>query len=167
MADMRIDAESQLSPPDKLTIDVNEAGELYAKPAVGGVDGHAGIVKPDGTTTTVTEDGTISAVQSSYSLPIATENTLGGVMVDGDTISVDEDGVISAAGSYRSKINLSAQCDGSKLVFTGDFLNPSMAMVYLNGLKLCEGVNYTITDSALTMTTAAPKTSSVLEVELF
>jgi flagellar basal body rod protein FlgF len=162
MSNMRIDAESQLSPPDKLTIDVNDAGELYAKTAIGGVDGHVGVVKPDGTTTTVTEDGTISAVQSSYSLPIATESTLGGVMVDGDTISVDDDGVISAAGSYRSKINLSAQCDGSKLVFTGDFPNPSMAMIYLNGLKLCEGVNYTITETALTMTTAAPKTSSVL-----
>jgi hypothetical protein len=164
---MKFDAATQLNKPDGVTIVVNECGELYAKTAIGGVDGHVGVVKPDGSTVTILTDGTISAVQSSYTLPPATELSLGGVMVDGDTISVDEDGVISAAGSYRSKVNLSSQCDGSKLEFTGDFPNPSMAMVYLNGLKLCEGVNYTITDSALTMTTAAPKVGSILEVELF
>lgn len=53
-----------------------------------------GGVKVDGTTITVSEDGTISG-SSSYTLPTATNTMLGGVKVDGDTIKIN-DGVISA-----------------------------------------------------------------------
>lgn len=57
----------------------------------------AGKVKPDGTTITVTEDGTISA-NSSYTLPTASTTQLGGVKVDGTSVTINSDGVISAAG---------------------------------------------------------------------
>ena len=57
----------------------------------------AGKVKPDGTTITVTEDGTISA-NSSYTLPTASTTQLGGVKVDGTSVTIDSNGVISAAG---------------------------------------------------------------------
>ena len=57
----------------------------------------AGKVKPDGTTITVTEDGTISA-NSSYTLPIASTTQLGGVKVDGTSVTIDSNGVISASG---------------------------------------------------------------------
>lgn len=37
----------------------------------------------------------------SYTLPIATDNTLGGVKVDGTTITVSEDGIISGSSNYE------------------------------------------------------------------
>jgi hypothetical protein len=67
----------------------------------------------------------------------------------------------------RNTINLSDSCNGSTLVFNGTFTNSTKAIVYLNGLKLCQGTNYTITDAVLTLTTTAPPTGSILEVELF
>ena len=39
---------------------------------------------------------------SSYELPIATTDILGGVMPDGTTITVDENGIISAVGSGKT-----------------------------------------------------------------
>jgi hypothetical protein len=98
MSNMQIDAATQLNKTDKVTIDVNEAGELYAKTATGGTLGKPGIVKPDGSTVKILADGTISAVQSTYSLPIATTSTLGGVKSDGSTINITNAGVISAVG---------------------------------------------------------------------
>jgi hypothetical protein len=95
---MRIDAETQLNKPDGVTIDVDSEGALYAKTATGGTLGKPGIVKPDGSTVTILADGTISAVQSSYSLPIASTSTLGGVKSDGSTINITSGGVISAVG---------------------------------------------------------------------
>ena len=57
----------------------------------------AGIVKVDGTSITVTGDGTISASPSG-TLPIASTTQLGGVKVDGTSIIADENGVISSVG---------------------------------------------------------------------
>jgi hypothetical protein len=54
-----------------------------------------GTVKPDGTTITVDQDGTIHGA-SSYTLPTATTSRLGGVKVDGTSIVADANGVISA-----------------------------------------------------------------------
>ena len=53
-----------------------------------------GGVKPDGTTITVDEDGTIHGANT-YELPVASNTVLGGVKVDGDTIK-SNNGVISA-----------------------------------------------------------------------
>ena len=52
-----------------------------------------GGVKPDETTTTVDEDGTIHAHTTT---PIATTTTIGGVKPDGTTITIDSNGVITA-----------------------------------------------------------------------
>lgn len=57
----------------------------------------AGIVKVDGTSITVTANGTISASPSG-ALPIASTTQLGGVKVDGTSIIADENGVISSVG---------------------------------------------------------------------
>jgi hypothetical protein len=96
---------------------------------------------------------------------------VGVVKPDGTSIEIDGNGMISAVGGGgggdRSKVNLSSQCDGTKLVFTGTFPRPSTAMVFLNGLCLGEGVNYSITDTTLTLTTTVPEVGSVLIVELF
>ena len=82
-------------------ITLNESGELvydgspigeYTLPVA--KEDTLGGVKPDGTTITIDEDGTIHGANT-YILPTASINTLGGVKVDGDTIKIN-DGVISA-----------------------------------------------------------------------
>ena len=56
-----------------------------------------GLVKPDGETIVIDENGTISAMLSEeYDLPTASTTTLGGVKVDGETITITEDGTLSA-----------------------------------------------------------------------
>lgn len=54
----------------------------------------AGIVKPDGSTIKVTADGTISS-DAGYTLPAATNTTLGGIKV-GSNLSITADGILSA-----------------------------------------------------------------------
>ena len=56
----------------------------------------AGIVKPDGTTITIDEDGTLHGA-STYNLPTASATVLGGIKV-GDGLSITDDGVLSASG---------------------------------------------------------------------
>lgn len=53
-----------------------------------------GVVKPDGETILIKEDGTISTKDIVF--PIATIEDLGVIKPDGDTISVDDNGTISA-----------------------------------------------------------------------
>lgn len=58
-----------------------------------------GGVKPDGTTITIAQDGTITASGGGgggYVLPTASTSQLGGVKIDGDTITIDGNGVISS-----------------------------------------------------------------------
>lgn len=57
----------------------------------------AGIVKPDGTSITVTSDGTIHGAQT-YQLPIADNNTLGGIKI-GKNLVIQEDGTLNAYAS--------------------------------------------------------------------
>ena len=57
-----------------------------------------GGVKPDGTTITVDQDGTIHGT-STYALPAATMSSLGGVKPDGTTITADQDGTIHGAST--------------------------------------------------------------------
>lgn len=54
----------------------------------------AGIVKPDGTSITVDQDGTIHGAQT-YVLPQATANTLGGIKV-GENLTIGENGKLNA-----------------------------------------------------------------------
>lgn len=58
-----------------------------------------GLVKPDGTTITIDEDGTIRTANG-YVLEPATYHSLGGVIPDGTTITVDADGTIHGAQQY-------------------------------------------------------------------
>lgn len=83
---------------DKLSVDNGVLN--FNGAAIGGYTLHPatnttlGGVKVDGTTITVSEDGTISG-SSNYELPIASTAILGGVKIDGDTIKIN-DGTISA-----------------------------------------------------------------------
>lgn len=99
-----------------------------------------GGVKPDETTTTVDEDGTI---HSHYTLPVASTTTLGGVKPDGTSITIDSKGVISSqtAGAIYKTLP-----EGS----LGDYLenpvnkawiidwanNPNKYIVDVNGCKV-------------------------------
>jgi hypothetical protein len=135
--------------PDGDTISIDDqTGVISAVTATGDT---LGIVKPDGESIII-EEGMISS-------------TVTGLQPDMVTIDIQQ-GKLHAIGS-RLTVNLSDQCNGSVLMFTGDFPRSATSMVYLNGLKLCNGTNYTITDSRLTLTTTAPATGSVLEVECF
>ena len=58
-----------------------------------------GGLKPDGTTATTDEDGTIHA---HCSLPTASTTTLAGVKVDGTSITINGNGVISSTGGGGS-----------------------------------------------------------------
>lgn len=65
----------------------------------------AGKVKPDGTTITVTADGTISSA-AAYTLPPATTSTLGGVIV-GNNLTVDANGTLDATNTtYTAGTNI-------------------------------------------------------------
>ena len=68
-----------------------EGGGSYTLPVASTTT--LGGVKPDGTTTTVDEDGTIHAHDTTS---IATTTTVGSVKPDGTTITVDSNGVITA-----------------------------------------------------------------------
>lgn len=68
-----------------------EGGGSYTLPVASTTT--LGGVKPDGTTTTVDEDGTIHAHDTT---PIATTTTVGSVKPDGTTTTVDSNGVITA-----------------------------------------------------------------------
>ena len=78
----------------------------------------AGKVKPDGTSVTITSDGTITAVGGgSYTLPIASDTTLGGVKV-GTGLAIDStSGVLSATGggSYTLPIASDTTLGGVKV----------------------------------------------------
>lgn len=84
---------------DKFALDENNS-LVYDGSPIGGyelpvaTEETLGGIKPDGTTITVDEDGTIHGA-STYELPVASNTVLGGVKVDGDTIK-SNNGVISA-----------------------------------------------------------------------
>jgi hypothetical protein len=121
-----------------------------------------GAIRTDETTIKINE-GIVSAIP-------ATTTSLGIVQTDGVTVKVNDFGVITAIADeriIRSTIDLSEQCDGEKFTFEGEFPGSAGAMVFMNGLKLTKGVNFSITDTTLTLTTTAPLAGSNLEVELF
>lgn len=71
----------------------------------------AGKVKPDGTTITVSADGTITST-AAYTLPQATDTTLGGIKV-GNNLSIDKDGVLSATASPTLYSTTGQNTDGA------------------------------------------------------
>ena len=88
-------------------INIDDIGWISLKPpSKWGSELKIGGVKPDGTTTTTDEDGTIHAVMPEpYTLPTATTTTLGGVKPDGNMITITKDGTISVDKSKISASN--------------------------------------------------------------
>lgn len=81
------------------TIDTKIKEAADAIPPVATVE-VAGIVKPDGTTVTVDEDGTIHGAQT-YVLPTASEDTLGGVKI-GDNLTINANGKLNAYAQVQT-----------------------------------------------------------------
>lgn len=78
----------------KLTWEDTVVGSDYTLPIA--TTSALGGVKPDGSTITIDEDGTIHGA-TTYTLPTASTTVLGGVKVDGTTITIDSDGVIKGS----------------------------------------------------------------------
>ena len=78
----------------KLDIFLNET---FVKKTDVATTNHLGIVKPDGSTITIDENGVITG-NGGYTLPTASTDTLGGVKIDGTSITINENGVISSSG---------------------------------------------------------------------
>lgn len=100
----------------------NENGKLvsYDTAQIMGTD-HLGIGKVDGVTITVDADGTLHG-SSTYKLPKATTNTLGGVKPDGKTTFVNKDGILSSRGGAtitpKPTVNPQIKNDDKKVVIT-------------------------------------------------
>lgn len=62
-------------------------------------------------------------VGSDYTLPVATDSTLGGVKVDGTTITVDSDGTIHGSSSYELPIASNTTLGGVKVDGTSIIIN--------------------------------------------
>ena len=101
-----------------------------------------GGVKPDGTTTTVDEDGTIHAHDTT---PVATTTTVGSVKPDGTTITIDNNGVITA--DIPTKI--------SDLTNDSDFITTEYHDITKQD-KLVAGNNITIEDNVISANITAP-----------
>lgn len=100
---------------------------------------------------TVTSDGKLSIAQGAipepYTLPVATNQTLGGVKVDGTTIIITEDGTISSNQSSTSGV----QADGEN-TWTGTNLYPEQSNIsFAYSDRDDTQTGYTGTLSGLTM----------------
>lgn len=91
------------------------------KPSVATTES-TGVVKPDGTTITIDEDGTLHG-SSTYELPKATTEVLGGIKPDGKTTFVNEEGILSAKGggatiTPKPTVNPQIKNDDKKVIIT-------------------------------------------------
>lgn len=91
------------------------------KPSVATTES-TGVVKPDGTTITIDEDGTLHGANT-YELPIASTEVLGGIKPDGKTTFVNEEGVLSAKGggatiAPKPTVNPQIKNDDGKVIIT-------------------------------------------------
>lgn len=91
------------------------------KPSVATTES-TGVVKPDGTTITIDEDGTLHGANT-YELPKATTEVLGGIKPDGKTTFVNDEGVLSAKGggatiTPKPTVNPQIKNNDKKVVIT-------------------------------------------------
>lgn len=93
MTESEHDVVSKLGESAEGSLTYNGSG---IKPSVATTES-TGVVKPDGSTITIDEDGTLHGANT-YELPKATTEVLGGIKPDGKTTFVNEEGVLSAKG---------------------------------------------------------------------
>ena len=104
-ADDAVDIEVLNDNFDTIDTKIKEAKDAIPPVATQQV---AGIVKPDGTTVTVDQDGTIHGAQT-YVLPQATAQVLGGIKV-GENLTIGENGKLNA---YAAAVKDASPTQGS------------------------------------------------------
>lgn len=143
------------------TIDTKIKEAADAIPPVATVE-VAGIVKPDGTTVTVDEDGTIHGAQT-YVLPTASADTLGGVKI-GDNLTINANGRLNAYASVQTD-NVPTKDSTNVPQSGGTYTMINNLLVQVSNLEgqvtaLTTGINWlaavaTQADIAITYTTPA------------
>lgn len=118
------------------------------KPSVATTES-TGVVKPDGTTITIDEDGTIHG-SSTYTLPIASIGTLGGIKPDGKTTFVNEEGVLSAKGggatiTPKPTVNPQIKNDDGKVIITWE--DPTNTVIEGSTLSTWAGTKLVMKES--------------------
>jgi len=91
-------------------------------------------------------DGVLSATDQSYTLPKATDFSLGGVIVDGSTIAINSNGVISVlAGGGTGTIDRLTN-DAKEVILDADgaLVYPSSALQRDTGTVSCPGASNTV-----------------------
>lgn len=84
-------------------------------------------------------------VGSDYTLPVATDSTLGGVKVDGTTITVDSDGTIHGSSSYELPIASNTTLGGVKVDGTSITINSDGVIS-----SAAQGLDFNALTSAMT-----------------
>ena len=97
----------------------NKLDTYFVKKTDKATTSNLGIVKPDGTSITVDENGVISG-SSAYVLPTASTTTLGGVKIDGTTVTIDNNGVISSSGSSLPFTITGNETDGYTVIYPSE-----------------------------------------------
>lgn len=120
----------------------------------------AGVVKPDGTTITVTSDGTITAKATT---PIATTSKVGTVKPDGETITVATDGTITAKPTVATTSATGVvKPDGTTIAVTSDgSISAKTATTGAVGVVKPDGETITVaSDGSISSKTATATTST-------
>ena len=134
------DNKLTLTKQDNTVVEFEGGGGSYTLPVASTTT--LGGVKPDETTTTVDEDGTIHAHDTT---PVATTTTVGSVKPDGTTITIDNTGIITA--NIPTKI--------SDLTNDSDFITTEYHDITKQD-KLVAGDNITIEDNVISANITAP-----------
>lgn len=116
-----------------------------------------GVVKPDGSTTTIDGSGRLRATQ--YTLPAADSDTLGGVKI-GSGVNVEADGTISVTpytlpiastsslGGIKVGANLTIGEDGTLNATASQYTLPTASTTVLGGVKV-DGTTITIDENGV------------------
>ena len=134
------DNKLTLTKQDNTVVEFEGGGGSYTLPVASTTT--LGGVKPDETTTTVDEDGTIHAHDTT---PVATTTTVGSVKPDGTTITIDSNGVITANIPTKT----------SDLTNDSDFITTEYHDITKQD-KLVAGNNITIEDNVISANITAP-----------
>lgn len=121
---------------------VAELVELEYSPAIATTEA-PGIVKPDGETIKVEEDGTIW-------VPLATALKVGLVKPDDVTIKVNSDGTINAEKATLNSFGI-IKPDGTTVTVDGGVLKANTATLQALGIVKPDGTTLTISDGALSV----------------
>jgi len=117
----------------------------------------AGIVKPDGTSITVDNDGTIHSTAGAYELPTASTTTKGGIKIDGTTVVINDE-TLSAVPyqlpTASDQVKGGVKVDGTSITINNEVISatpytlPTASTQTLGGVKV-DGTTITIDNNGV------------------